>query len=72
MRSLRFTLALLVAGGFALNAAVDDGRIEKVILGQRDTTLVSERYTNGAPRGPLSPGPDDARIARGVRRGRGR
>ncbi len=64
MRLLRSIFALLVAGGFALNAAVDDARIEKAIVGQRDTTLVSERYTNGAPRAPLSPGPDDARIAR--------
>jgi carboxyl-terminal processing protease len=64
MRLIRFSVVLFVAGGFALNAAVDEARIEKAIRGQRDTTLVSERYTNGAPRGPLSPGPDDARIAR--------
>ena len=27
-------------------------------------TLISERYTNNVPRGPLTPGSDDARIAR--------
>src|SRR4051812_19931253 len=54
MRLIRLTIALLVAGSFALNAAVN--RDER-----RDTTLVSER--NGAPHGPLVPGPDDGKIA---------
>ncbi len=49
-------IALLVVGSVALNAA--DNRNER-----RDTTLVSERYTNGAPHGPLEPGPDDGKIA---------
>ncbi len=64
MRSLRLTVALFFAGSFALLAAVSQTEIEKRVIGQRDTTLVSERYTNGVPHGPLSPGPDDARIAR--------
>ncbi|HTD65916.1 MAG TPA: hypothetical protein VK846_05225, partial [Candidatus Limnocylindria bacterium] len=55
MRLIRVTTALLVLTGVAVFAAV---------LEQKDQTLVSERYTNAGPRGPLSPGPDDARIAR--------
>jgi carboxyl-terminal processing protease len=57
MRLIRFTFALLVTGSFVLNAAVNRAQ-------QRDTTLVSERYTNGAPHGPLAPGPDDGKISR--------
>ena len=33
-------------------------------FGQLDTTLVSERHTNGLPHAPLVPGPNDAKIAR--------
>jgi carboxyl-terminal processing protease len=59
MRLIRFTAALLVAGSCSLLAAVNQAQIEK-----RDTTLVSERYTDAAPHRPLTPGPDDGRIAR--------
>ncbi len=58
MRSIRVTLALLVLTAAAVFAAVLERKEQK------DQTLVSDRYTNASPRGPLSPGPDDARIAR--------
>jgi hypothetical protein len=43
MRALQFTAALLVAGAIAVFAAVNQAQIEKRVIDQRDTTLVSER-----------------------------
>src|SRR5687767_2198029 len=37
---------------------------DKVIQPGKDTTLISERHTNGFKPKPLTPGPDDSRIAR--------
>ena len=54
MRFFTFITALLLAS-FGLRAAV----VEK-----KDTTLISERHTNGFKPKPLAPGPDDSRIAR--------
>jgi carboxyl-terminal processing protease len=56
MRFLSVIISLLVAtaGGYAANVA----------KAERDTTLISERHTNGFKPKPLVPGPDDSKIAR--------
>ena len=56
MRFLAFIASLLVTA---------QGWSAEVIPNIRpDTTLVSTRHTNGLPRAPLAPGPNDSKIAR--------
>ena len=60
MRLIALVTTLLVTLLGARAASLD--KKEPALI--KDTTLISERYTNGLPHAPLTPGPDDSRIAR--------